>query len=452
MSNLVTSNSGPPAHEAGRLLKVARMLSDFPELDKRQKKIYSLWIMGYLRYTEKSDLGTPDPSHINRFLDRLTEKDEIDNTMRRQAAEALVFFHECVLEQSVSEVHGRLSVLSREERQRILSRLSGPEKLLARIVFHTELDLSEALRLRVGDIDLRRGQITVSDAQGRSDRFVGLSSELTLALERHLKRVEEMHKQDLKEGHGTVDMPASIQKQFPGAGSAWVWQYAFPSPRRTVDLHSGTERRYPMQPKNLMDAIEMLTEPRTRHFLSEVSRMSDEKAAPYPDAQFDPSKTPGTVPPVDPPTEDDLPSETDGRTSDATAESAPPDEVSADDESADDSGTPSGEGIPGADELPLDRSVLSTLRSTLDEKNLTEENITEDGASDVTPTASPTEEPTPEASASEDTHADVSESNEPQPEASQPEASRSEDASDVVAEPSSEDDPEGHGEWRSVFG
>lgn len=248
------------------------MLSDFPELDKRQKQIYSLWIMGYLRYADANDLGKPQPSHINRFLDRLSEKKGIDDSMRQQAAEALVFFHECVLDQNVSEVHGRLSMLSREERQRILSQLSGPEKLLARIVFHTELDLTEALRLRVGDVDLNRGQITVSNAQGVSDRFVKLSSELTVAMERHLQRVHDMHERDLKDGHGVVDLPASIRDQFPGAGSAWMWQYVFPSPRRTVDLHSGRQRRYPMQPTNLLDAIEMLTEPRTRHFISSMSR------------------------------------------------------------------------------------------------------------------------------------------------------------------------------------
>jgi integrase len=248
------------------------MLSDFPELDKRQKQIYSLWIMGYLRYADANELGEPSPSHINRFLDRLSEKKGIDDSMRQQAAEALVFFHECVLGQNVSEVHGRLSMLSREERQRILSQLSGPEKLLARIVFHTELDLTEALRLRVGDVNLNRGQITVSNAQGVSDRFVNLSSELSVAMERHLQRVHDMHERDLEEGHGVVDLPASIRDQFPGAGSAWMWQYVFPSPRRTVDLHSGRERRYPMQPKNLLDAIEMLTEPRTRHFISSMSR------------------------------------------------------------------------------------------------------------------------------------------------------------------------------------
>lgn len=278
MSGLVSSRSGPPAGEAGRLLEVARMLSDFPELDKRQKQIYSLWIMGYLRYADANELGDPEPSHINRFLDRLSERKNISDSMRQQAAEALVFFHECVLGQTVSEVHGRLSMLSRQERQRILSQLSGPEKLLARIVFHTELDLTEALRLRVGDVDLNRGQITVSDAQGVSDRFVDLSSELTVAMERHLQRVHDMHERDLEEGHGVVDLPASIRDQFPGAGSAWMWQYVFPSPRRTVDLHSGRERRYPMQPTNLLDAIEMLTEPRTRHFISSMSRGTPDRS------------------------------------------------------------------------------------------------------------------------------------------------------------------------------
>lgn len=295
------------------------MLSDFPELDKRQKQIYSLWIMGYLRYADANDLGDPEPSHINRFLDRLSERKNIDDSMRQQAAEALVFFHECVLDQTVSEVHGRLSMLSRQERQRILSRLSGPEKLLARIVFHTELDLTEALRLRVGDVDLNRGQITVSNAQGVSDRFVNLSSELAVAMERHLQRVHDTHERDLEEGHGAVDLPASIRDQFPGAGSAWMWQYVFPSPRRTVDLHSGRERRYPMQPTNLLDAIEMLTEPRTRHFISSMSRGAPDRSDVSSASSAKEAPRPGT-PPTDPAPPDSRPSTATGEESVAEAD------------------------------------------------------------------------------------------------------------------------------------
>lgn len=240
------------------------MLSGVPELDKRRKQIYSLWIMGYLRYLDARDIDDPEPDYINRFLNRLTRKKNLDLDMRQQAAEALVFFHECILEQSVSDVQGRMSMLTREEKQKILSRLSGPEKLLARLIFNTELELTEALRLRVGDVDLVRGQITVSNAAGVSDRFVDLSDDLTVALERHLKRVQETHERDLEEGHGVVDLPPSVQSQFPSAGSAWMWQYVFPAPRRTVDMMSGRERRYPMEPTKLLDALERRTAPMTR--------------------------------------------------------------------------------------------------------------------------------------------------------------------------------------------
>lgn len=251
------------------------MLSGIPELDKRRKQIYSLWIMGYLRYLDARDIEEPEPDYINRFLNRLTQKKNLDLDMRQQAAEALVFFHECILKQSVSDVQGRMSMLTREEKQKILSQLSGPEKLLARLIFNTELELTEALRLRVGDVDLVRGQITVSNAAGVSDRFVDLSDDLAVAMERHLKRVQEIHERDLEEGFGVVDLPPSVQSQFPSAGSAWMWQYVFPAKRRTVDMMSGRERRYPMEPTKLLDALERRTEPMTRIHDTDMSEMPD---------------------------------------------------------------------------------------------------------------------------------------------------------------------------------
>lgn len=254
----------PPGHEAARLLDVARMLADVNTLDRRKKQIYSLWILGYLRFLDRRDMGAPRPQYVRRFLNNLDERRDVDAKMRRQATEAIVFFHECVLHQSVSEGHGRLGMLSHDEKRTILAQLHGPEKLLARIVFATELDLGEALRLRVGDVDMTRGRIVITDAQGRSNRIVHLGDDLTQTLETHLERVHRTHQRDLADGHGAVDLPPGVQDQFPGSESAWMWQWVFPSERRSVDLRSGDERRYPLQPVRLLDALDRRTAPETR--------------------------------------------------------------------------------------------------------------------------------------------------------------------------------------------
>lgn len=273
MSTTVTRYRAP-GQDTGRLLDVARMLANVDALNRRKKQIYSLWIMGYLRFLDRQELGSPRPEHVRRFVDSLDAREDVDATMRRQATEAVVFFHECVLHQSVSEGHGRLGMLSDDEKRSILNQLHGPEKLLARLVFATELDLGEALRLRVGDVDLTRGQIVVTDARGRSKRLVHLDEALADDLEAHLARVQRIHERDLSEGHGAVDLPPGVQDQFPGAESAWVWQWVFPSSRRSVDLRSGGERRYPLEPTTLLDALNRRTAPETR-MLTPVSTPED---------------------------------------------------------------------------------------------------------------------------------------------------------------------------------
>lgn len=263
MPNLV-SRFDTPAREAGRLLEVAKMLNEVPELTHHKKKVYSLWIMGYLRHLDRHELGDPAPKHIPHFLNSLSQNEDADEETRQQAAEALVFFHECILQDRVREVHGKLDMLSSSEKEAVMRQLHGPERLLARLVFSTELDLTEALRLRVGDLDLRNGRIMVTDTRGVTKRIVELDEELTEELERHLKRVKDQHEADLAEGHGLVDLPETIEQQFPDAARAWMWQYVFPSEERKFDLRSGHQRRYPMQPDHLIDALDYRTAPMTR--------------------------------------------------------------------------------------------------------------------------------------------------------------------------------------------
>jgi len=263
MSGLI-SHYASASSKAGRLLSVAHMLSGFPELSRRKKQIYSLWIMGYLGHLDRRDIDPPRPKHIRSFLTWLTDRKEADRAMRRQAAEALVFFHECVLQQQVGEMHGRIDMMSDAERDQALASLTGQERLLAQLVFDTELDLTEALRLRVGDVDLTANQIVVTNAAGCAERFVALGAGLADALSGHLRTLERRHRRDLEAGTAAVDLPPTVQGTYPGAESAWVWQFVFPAENATVDLRTGLRRRYPMHPSRLLDILDRRTTPMTR--------------------------------------------------------------------------------------------------------------------------------------------------------------------------------------------
>ena len=253
-----------PSSEAGRLLHVAQMLSRAPQLPSETKQIYRVWILGYLRFLERHNLGDPEPEYVRDFLKRLSKHESISDERRQQAAEALVFFHEVVLDQEVTDLDSRLEMMSTVERRNMLAMLKGQERILAKVVFTTELDLAEALRLRVGDVDVKKKKLMITDERGCTKGVAELSDELAASLKVHLEDLRPQYDADRAAGHGAVDLPEIVHQQFPDAHISWVWQYVFPSQERTVDPRSGRECRYPMQPTGLLDKLKLRTAPMRR--------------------------------------------------------------------------------------------------------------------------------------------------------------------------------------------
>jgi integrase len=56
--------------------------------------------------------------------------------------------------------------------------------------------------------------------------------------------VHALHEEDVAEGYGDVYLSYALARAYPNAGTAWVWQYVFPTAKRTRDPRSGVERRH----------------------------------------------------------------------------------------------------------------------------------------------------------------------------------------------------------------
>jgi len=70
-------------------------------------------------------------------------------------------------------------ILSREEVSRLLVVLNNPKhRFLLTLIYSCGLRVSEAVRLRLGDLDFDRRLIHIRQSKGRKDRFVMLSSRL----------------------------------------------------------------------------------------------------------------------------------------------------------------------------------------------------------------------------------------------------------------------------------
>ena len=74
-------------------------------------------------------------------------------------------------------------------------------------------------------------------------------------LRKHLERVKQLHEKDLKAGAGEVWLPFRLSTKYPRAGTAWGWQYVFPSSTLSPDPQNGKIRRYHTSDSTIQKAM-----------------------------------------------------------------------------------------------------------------------------------------------------------------------------------------------------
>jgi site-specific recombinase XerD len=96
------------------------------------------------------------------------------------------------------------------------------------------------MTLRVKDLDLQAGTITIRAGKGGKDRVSLLPQTLAQTLQQHLLRIAALHKRDLARGLGYAPLPDALQRKYPNATRNLAWQYVFPS--RVIRTCSQTGR------------------------------------------------------------------------------------------------------------------------------------------------------------------------------------------------------------------
>jgi integrase len=133
----------------------------------KTEKSYLMWYLQYVRFHEMRHPGEMGEREVGEFLRHLAADRGVAAGTHAQALNALVFLYRHVLGTELKEADQmrprrpkRLPVvLSIEEVRGVLSAMSGVEALVARLLYGCGLRISEALRLRVKDLDLGQGEM-----------------------------------------------------------------------------------------------------------------------------------------------------------------------------------------------------------------------------------------------------------------------------------------------------
>jgi len=253
-----------PQSPKPKLLDQLRDRIRLKHYSRRTEDVYLDWAKRYILYHNKRHPQEMGKKEIEEFLTFLATERNVAAATQNQAKAALQFLYKEVLEIQLpwlNEVEQAKKpkklpvVLTEKEVQTLLAHISPAFNLLARLTYGTGMRLLEALRLRVLDIDFERGEVLIREGKGAKDRVTMLPQSLKEPLQEHLKQVKWLHEQDLLKGHGEVWLSESVARKYPNAGRDWIWQYAFPSARLSVDPRSGVTRRHHLDEKGLQRAV-----------------------------------------------------------------------------------------------------------------------------------------------------------------------------------------------------
>ncbi len=224
-------------HSAGSRLGLAR----------RTKQCYGAWVARFANFAG-GEREVMQVETATRFLTSVVEDEDCAYSTQKQALNALAFFFKrvCGIEEPVFDVKLKKTgtrvpvVLSKQETTRLFEKLEAKEKrapyaLAARLQYGAGLRLSELVRLRIQDIDLGRGTLTVRQGKGDKDRCTVLPKTVREELAGQIERAREIWRADREDGLAGVFMPNALARKFRRAAETFEWFWLFPASQTSID-------------------------------------------------------------------------------------------------------------------------------------------------------------------------------------------------------------------------
>ncbi|MCO8123879.1 integron integrase [Stieleria sp. TO1_6] len=214
------------------------------------------------------DFANIDGGDVESHLTDLAVDGNVAPSTQNQAFHALLFLFEHVLNRDIGRIQAiRASkgkqiptVMSVNEIESIFGNLRGVYLVIAKLLYGCGLRISEALRLRVKDIDFDNLLIEIHQSKGGKSRIVPLPKDLVEPLRRVLKSRRVLYDYDVADGVASVWLPHALARKYPSAAVEWRWQFVFASHKLSRDPRTRAIHRHHLHrdtfPNRLRIAVE----------------------------------------------------------------------------------------------------------------------------------------------------------------------------------------------------
>jgi integron integrase len=231
---------------------------------RKTEVAYTNWIKRFVIFHNKRHPKDMGAEEIKAFINNLATNHHVSSATQNQALQGILFLYKNILNKDVgwienikrsSRVKHLPVVLSKKEVEKVFNNFNSTNKIIVSLLYGSGLRLSEALKLRIKDIDIDYKQILVRDGKGEKDRHTILPNVVIPDLKEHLNKVYVKHKGDLKKGKGETILPYALKKKYPNAGKEFGWQYAFPADKFIKDKETGLIYRWHIHESTIQRAV-----------------------------------------------------------------------------------------------------------------------------------------------------------------------------------------------------
>lgn len=223
-------------------------------LSWRTEESYRNWAKRFSDYISPRKPDVANKTDVEKFLSALAIEQNISRSSQKQAVNSIFFLMQDVLHIDLGEIefitaennkNQPLTVLSKDECNRLFAAMDGQQRLMAQLMYSAGLRLKELLTLRVKHLEIEKHHLNIQDSYLISvDRVMPLPSKLASILTQHLERVGNLWTADQElASFGGVWLPQQFSKVYPKAGLAWGWQWLFPSKTLSYDAKAKINRR-----------------------------------------------------------------------------------------------------------------------------------------------------------------------------------------------------------------
>ena len=225
---------------------------------------YAHWIGSFQTFLKSSDPGRVGSAEVKRFLSDLAIRRKVAASTQNQAFNALLFLFRHIFQRDFDVKDGVVRakrrkyipvVLSRAEIDQVMKCLDPAYVLVVQLLYGCGLRLTEAVNLRVQDINLEEGILTVHDGKGQKDRTVPLPEVLRPELQEQINLARALFQRDLEDGFDGVFMPRAIDRKWKNAPREFHWQWLFAARLLTLMPEEGIRLRYHLHESHLQKAI-----------------------------------------------------------------------------------------------------------------------------------------------------------------------------------------------------